>query len=191
VMNVTASTARQPGARYFLPTLDEWMKAVHFDPAKQNTDGSTGGWWQFGNRSDTRFIYGPPGAIIDGQPATTNAGWISNDFGGIMPERIPVGSYPTVTSPWGLLDVSGGGNEWMETIVSVDSLFGPLFDGSHLGGGSDPAGLDSIRGVGGESSIDGVFFGRSVRIGMVIPAPSVGFIFLFGACAGCRRNRRA
>jgi len=35
---------RTPGARYFIPSWDEWLKAVHYDPNKQNSDGTTGGW---------------------------------------------------------------------------------------------------------------------------------------------------
>ncbi len=58
----TDQLAHSPDAKYWVPTWDEWLKAAHFDPDKDNGDGTTGGWWQYGNTSDTAFVYGPPGA---------------------------------------------------------------------------------------------------------------------------------
>lgn len=46
-----------PGALYWIPTLDERMKATHYDP---NKDGD-GGWWLYPNGSDTPVTYGIPG----------------------------------------------------------------------------------------------------------------------------------
>lgn len=49
-----------PGAKFWIPTLDEWIKAVHYDPAR-NGPGQ-GGWWLYPHGSDSPVIYGPPRA---------------------------------------------------------------------------------------------------------------------------------
>lgn len=46
----TDQLARSPGARYFIPTWDEWLKAVHYDPARHG-EGSPG-WWLYADRRD-------------------------------------------------------------------------------------------------------------------------------------------
>ncbi len=93
------------GARFWIPTVDEWTKAAYWDPDK-NGPGK-GGWWTQPNGSDEPLIPGLPGV---GQ---TSAGAPS---GTPMP---PVGSYPEVNKPWGLLDVSGSQEEWMEDYFSI------------------------------------------------------------------------
>lgn len=52
-------TTRSPGARYWIPSLDEWIKAAHYDPDK-NGKGS-GGWWLYSDGSDTQPVPGMPG----------------------------------------------------------------------------------------------------------------------------------
>ncbi len=89
-----------PGARYRFPSLDEWTKAAHWDPAKN--DGA-GGYWLYPNGSDIEPL---PGFPHEG--GERNAG--DDDA---FP--LPVCSYPDVQSPWGLYDVSGGENEWTGT----------------------------------------------------------------------------
>ncbi len=121
----TDQPTHHPDARYWIPTLDEWLKAVHYDPNK----GGAGveGWWAFPHSSDVAPIGGPPGigeANFGFDPPTSMGAW-----------GIPVGSYPEVMSPWGLFDASGGASEHLEEILYWDSPDGPRpedrwFDGS-------------------------------------------------------------
>jgi len=90
---------RSEGALFWIPSLDEWTKGAHWDPAKNNGDG---GYWRYPGASDEQLIPGPPGS--GGQ---TN--------GGDPPGPATAGSYPDVNGPWGLLDTSGGVREWTET----------------------------------------------------------------------------
>lgn len=171
--NFTDQAARSPGARYFIPTLDEWMKAAHYDPNK-NGPGA-GGWWVYPNSSDTPPISGPPGV---GQ---TSAGtWNSS---------IPLMSYPTTKSPWGLLDVSGGNSEWTESILAF------------------PGG-DRYRWFDGTSVISSALFERDavwdagadypnfelstygLRIGAPIPSPGTAALALIFSLTLTRRRRR-
>jgi formylglycine-generating enzyme required for sulfatase activity len=153
----TDQVAHSPGAQYWIPTWDEWLKAAHWSPSNP----SNGGWYNYSNGSDSPYIYGPPG---QGQ---ANAGFSTPN-----PFSIPLGSYPTVQSPWGLLDVAGGTQEWTE---SVDTLSGGIryriFDGSFWNEDSFQAnGLDQIRNFGAEFPwVDTYNFG--LRVASVIPAP--------------------
>jgi len=86
-----------PDARFWIPTLDEWTKGMHWDPAM---NGGEGGYWRYPHSSNLAPQVGPPGE------GDTNAG---------TAVFYDVGSYPHAMSPWGLLDGSGGQNEWLET----------------------------------------------------------------------------
>lgn len=111
--NVTYSTdqlTRSPGARFWIPSLDEWMAAAFYNPAQPV--GSESGWMRYvwnsnqypnepngpGNPVGPRF--GAPGT-----PGVVSSG----NF-----EFAPIASYPEIQSPWGLLDLAGGVAEWTE-----------------------------------------------------------------------------
>lgn len=90
-------TRRMPGARFWIPNLDEWSKAVYFDPHREP---GKDGYWLF---TGTRDV--PPISGLPEEGGQTNAGtWVA----------LIGGSYPNVKSPWGLLDTSGGSREWLE-----------------------------------------------------------------------------
>ncbi len=106
----TDQITHNPGAPYYIPSLDEWMKAAHYDPNKNGT--GQGGWWLYSNSSDSPLVYGPPGVLVNGQPATANAGWSSLSYPGRNPFAVSLAAYAS-TSPWCLLDVAGGTTEWI------------------------------------------------------------------------------
>ncbi len=198
----TDQLTRSPGARYWIPSLDEWMKAAHYDPAKQNADGSLGGWWQYSNGSDTPFRYGPPGVLVrtdgvigpdpTGEFATANAGWSSFGFPEYNPLTVQLGAYPTATSPWGLLDVAGGTAEWTEGFFQLIDEPYPrdrFYEGSARGTPSNLNG-DRVRSYGGGDfpSYPGSSLG--LRIAAAIPTPSGFAVFLsVGVIALARRRR--
>jgi sulfatase modifying factor 1 len=198
----TDQLTRSPGARYWIPSIDEWMKAAHYDPARPNDDGTLGGWWQYSNGSDTPFRYGPPGVRVrtddrlgpdpNGELATANAGWNSLIFPGYNPFTVPLGAYPTATTPWGLLDVAGGTAEWTEE--SLGLVFEPfprdrVYEGSARDTAANRNG-DRVDVYGGSDfpSYPDPSFG--LRIAAVIPAPS-GFsvVLSVGIIALVRRRR--
>ena len=99
-----------PDAKYWIPTLDEWLKAAYFDP---NKDGiGQGGWWRSPNGTDIPLVYGPPGV------GEANASFDLPDHG---VWRIPLGAYPNTHSAFGLFDVSGGTSEWTEDVSASGS----------------------------------------------------------------------
>jgi len=99
----TDQVAHNPDARYWIPTLDEWLKGAYYDP---NKDG-VGGWWLSPNGTDNPIQYGPPGV------GHANAGFT---LPGQAEFLIPLGSYPETASPFGLLDLSGSTKEMIETV---------------------------------------------------------------------------
>ncbi len=200
----TDQLTRSPGARYFVPTLDEWIKAAHYDPAKPNSDGTVGGWWDYSNSSDTPYVYGPPGVRVgvnslgelvpdpNGALPTANAVWRSTNFPGLSPFSVPLGAYPGVTTPWGLIDAAGGTSEWLEEAFFV---FGEPIDryleGSNWNDGTVSADRVWSPGGGGAPWYD--LYDVGFRVASTVPAPGpcslvVGALLLAHAR---RRGRRA
>jgi len=101
----TDQATHNPDAKFWIPTQDEWLKAAHYDPDKDGP--GQGGWWEYSHASDDPPIPGPPG---EGE---TSAGWRTDTLDALA---ILLGSYPKAASPWGLLDVTGGAQEWIEEI---------------------------------------------------------------------------
>lgn len=203
----TDQLTRSPGARYWIPSLDEWMKAVHWDPNKSNDDGSTGGYWLYGNGSDTPFVYGPPGVRVgvgsignpipdpNGQLSTSGATWTSTYFPGLDPFAVPLGSYPNVQSPWGLLDASGGVSEWTELVFQLDDEPLPRYRvadglGWTQGSGSFGGGVDGVGNPGGGRPPNFPTFDTGLRIAAVVPAPGMGSLGAIASLWALTHRRR-
>ena len=95
-----------PGARYWIPNLDEYLKATYYDPNRWDT--ARGGWWEMPNGSNEmpRAGFADSVGVRDGPE--TNAGLGSPfTWWGLLSS----GFYPQAQSPWGLLDTSGGVEE--------------------------------------------------------------------------------
>ncbi|MBL8990628.1 MAG: SUMF1/EgtB/PvdO family nonheme iron enzyme, partial [Phycisphaerae bacterium] len=185
----TDQFTHSPGARFWIPTLDEMLMAGHYDPNRHGA--GQGGWWLWDITSDTPPVYGPPGVMVNGRPAQANANWGSTDYPGFNPFTISLGAYPTVQSPWGLLDLAGGTFEWLEEVLLVNELFPAYraFDGSAWGG-SFSAGLDIISYQGGDFpslSLGDLGF----RIAAAIPSPSTAATMALALTGGLRRRRFA
>jgi hypothetical protein len=196
----TDQLTRSPGARYWIPSIDEWMKAAHYDPNRPNADGTTGGWWLFSNSSDSPVTYGPPGQRVrigsgppgpdpNGPLAQANSGWRSFDFPGFDPFAVPLGAYD-VTTPWGMYDAAGGMAEWTEAVFQVGAA---LPEERRLEGSVRNAfsgGADRVSGTGGsgDPAFDSLFFG--FRIASSVPSPGVVSLGMCAAAFTLRRNRR-
>lgn len=170
--------AHNEGAKFWIPTVDEWHKAGYWDPNRFGED--EGGWWLFPNGTDERLEFGRP---EDG--GETNFGERRDVIPGVPDD---VGSYPTVTSPWGLLDVSGGGREWLETTdapqrdargVAGTQAFqeeSPFLRGDMLGWMFDHG-----------RSIS--FANGSLRVAATVPGPGASAVFALSALLAARRRR--
>jgi hypothetical protein len=87
--------ARQEGARFFMPTLDEWVKAAHYDPHRYGQN--QGGYWLNAYSRDTAAVWARP----------ENGGEAFSSYDISTGTALQVGAFPTVQSPWGLVDTGG------------------------------------------------------------------------------------
>lgn len=103
---------RSDGARYWIPSRDEWIKAAYYDPDRYG-DGQEG-YWLYPNQSDTRSV----NSLMPEEGGQANATRFNDP-------RFPldVGSFPDIRSYFGLLDLDGGEAEFSET-VNERSIFG-------------------------------------------------------------------
>lgn len=141
------------GARFWLPRRDEWVKAAHYDPDRYGA--GEGGYWQFGDSSDTQ----PVGDLLPGEGGERNA------FQDLT--VLPVGSFPDVQSPWGLLDISGGEEEWLSEFDPLG--FSLRTDGTGHGNSWSDDPLTEDRLEFGRSISPG--FPNGFRLATVVPAP--------------------
>jgi hypothetical protein len=159
------------GARFWIPTLNEWTKAMHYDP-NGNGPGQDR-YFRYPTSSDTPPVPGWPW-----EGGQTGAGL--ELFSG---PDLDVGSYPWVTSPWGLLDGSGSASEWTEwmapdhraRIVKGSSQFEPMPEYYDR--------VDYLSAGFPRSSYEGF------RIISVIPDPP-GFLLAISPCLWFTRRRR-
>jgi len=167
-----------PGARFWIPSLDEWMKAVHHDPDRY-ADAQEG-WWLYPNGTDEPLVAGPPGV---GQ---TTAGYQPGGFGGAE-WKVPLGSYPDSVSPWGLLDASGGAREWTEHVFWPGEQYERGLAGSMAGrqGSHDSWLFDHVSTYG--SAHPDVSQG-GLRLAPAVPAP--GTLWLLGGMLWSPRRAR-
>jgi hypothetical protein len=147
-----------PGADFWIPSLDEWTKAVHWDPEA----GEGGTYW--------RHPYGSDAPAISGCPhepgAQTNAG-ITNDQHQQCPDSDLIAQYPDALTPWGLLDASGGAREWLEGFL-LDITMSRQTKGSAHGMGEFFYRFDQIDVLGASSP---EFGPHAFRLASIIPAP--------------------
>src|ERR1044071_1949421 len=86
----TDQLAHTAGAPYWIPTLDEWLKASFYDPV---LNGGNGGWWLNQYRRDRQPVFGPPPSM--GGAGETNTFFV---LPGDAQFAIPLGAYSSVGS---------------------------------------------------------------------------------------------
>lgn len=159
----------EPDAKYWIPDIDEWSKAVYWDPDRYGP--GEGGYWTQPNGSDTKLVPGVPG--VGETPAT------------IFRDGIALGLYPGVQSPWGLEDISGHGFEAARFDESVETV-----PGRRLRVASDTDELYEFWDQLGtyRSWGDGVPIG--IRLAASVPAPGAGAALIGCGVVVCVRRRR-
>lgn len=169
--------SRSPNAAVWIPTRDEWIKAAHYDPHRYGPGQE--GYWKRPTGQDAALISGYP---EDG--GQTSAG-IPLPSDGSLPRPVPVGAYPLVQSPWGLLDVSGGVTEWAGD--GPDILNIRFAHGSFAFGPNDPELTDLIDG-GGAGRAN--FGGAGLRLAALVPGPGGSMILSVCVFIISRRRRK-
>jgi formylglycine-generating enzyme required for sulfatase activity len=169
----TDQIAHSPGAKYWIPTQDELVKASHWDPNRGGP--GTPGYWFYPHSSDTAPVQGAPGV------GETNGG---------TGDQYDVASYKDVQSPLGLWDTTGGVTEWTESLPYYED---PLNPGPHsrLAEGSawDEPGIrfDQIDST--PAFFPTSYFRAGFRVVRIVPCSSSALV-CFGAVIPFTRRRR-
>ncbi len=186
------AVTRNAGARYFIPTENEWYKAAYYKGG-----GTNAGYWAYPTQSNT-----PPDnswALAATEPNDANCylnGYTYPGGGGNMTivgefvlsgnggHTTPVGAFAASPGPYGTYDMGGNLNQWNETNVS---------GGRGMRGGS--FGSDSVYlGSSHDSGCDPTLWGTDLGFRVAcIPEPSTFALLFVGgigllACAW-RRQR--
>jgi formylglycine-generating enzyme required for sulfatase activity len=172
------SIARNPGAKWWLPSEDEWYKAAY-----NKNDGVTGNYWDYPTSTDAvPYRDQPPGT---GAPDPSNtANFPKNDnvandyddgfavacstlFNNAQNYLTDVGAYTVAQSPYGTFDQGGNVWEWNESLIR----FGRGLRGGSWGSDGLRA---SVRDFGDDPSSGGFAVGFRVAS---IPEPTLGVLF--------------
>ncbi len=175
----TDQRRHNPDARFWIPTWDEWLKSVHYDPNRFGDNQE--GWWIYPHGSDSPPISGLPGV---GQ---TSVGVRLPNFAELS---IPLGAYPETLTPWGLLDATGGASEWVEE--TFEERFGARVfrgaDGAYAGDMPNDGNMrDIVHELAGFTPTARSAIG--LRIASAVPAPSVSGVFVLGSILFLQRRR--
>lgn len=111
---IKGGQTRNPGAKWWLPSADEWYKAAFYDP---RLNGGAGGYWRYPTQSNTA-----PGNEIGNGSNEANA--IANATFSVKAKRgqeicllTPVGAFPNSRSYYGCFDMCGNATQWTDTII--------------------------------------------------------------------------
>ena len=121
-MSLSPNQVRKPGAKYFLPTHNEWYKAAFYEPGITSL-GTNANYWLYATRHDQL----PGGGIADTVGNITNgpnnvANWDDPNTGpftwdGTTFNVSTVGSAGTNSATfYGAYDMNGNVYEWTETM---------------------------------------------------------------------------
>ncbi len=171
---------RNSGARWAIPTEDEWYKAAY-----HKNDGVTGNYWDYPTRSNT--LPGRDMADVSGNNANYYGDPYPIEPGGDWPGKYItiVGEFQSSAGPYGTFDQGGNVYERNEAVVYQDSTYssrglrgGSFYtDGYHLHASSrnryDTAGENFLVGF------------RVVEV----PEPAMLSLLVFGGLAALRRRR--
>jgi len=105
LMRVTRNT----GAKYVIPTEDEWYKAAYYDPNKPGGPG----YWLYPTRSDTA-----PSNVLSGT-GTNNANYWSGSYTDPNNNLTEVGFFAGSSGPYGTYDMGGDLYQWNEANISL------------------------------------------------------------------------
>lgn len=104
--------ARDPKAKFFLPSEDEWYKAAFYDP---HGNGGSGVYYDYPTSTD---------AIPNSNPPSADTGNSANFYYATGNSYYPltdVGAYKLSASPYGTFDQGGNVWEWNEAVIDSSS----------------------------------------------------------------------
>jgi formylglycine-generating enzyme len=174
---------RNPNAKFFIPSVDEWYKAAYYKGA-----GTNSGYWSFATQNDAD----PSNLLLNPDPGN-NANFRAN---GILTLDQPyymskVGEFSNSISHYGTFDQTGNALEWTETIYPDPSY--PNYRMTFLRGGSWSDQASSLKAsMAFNSTPTYESFVQGFRIAaLAVPEPSAWAMLLTIALGGlwCWKRR--
>jgi len=107
--NALIAITRNAGAKYFIPSENEWYKAAYYDPT---LNGGTGGYWTYPTKSNT-----VPSNILSSTGTNNvnfNANFPSSGYTDPVNHLTPVGAFANSPGPYGTYDMGGDVFQWNE-----------------------------------------------------------------------------
>jgi hypothetical protein len=154
---------REEGARFFIPSIDEWFKASYYDPDRYG-EGEEG-YWRYANGSDT--------VPVAGQEFPDGTG----------PGGRRLGQFPGEETPLGVKDAMHFDPSWTET-PSLSAAGTEYYEQWMRLTSGTPT---NVSGFFRENQWNTPI--ALIRIGAAIPSPASGGIVAFGLLAAARRIR--
>ena len=172
--NWETQITHSPGAKYWIPSLDEYDKAVYYDPNRYGPGEE--GYWQYPDGGQEPLVMGLPS-----EPGSQTIGDLLAGVPGWFPGGWELEQYPDTKSPWGLLDVSATQFAWTTTskLATALRLGGSLANTTPLYASWDRLDDDGVAQL--FLSLQGI------RIVSVVPAPCTTLVLFLLA----RRPKRS
>ncbi|MEN8772290.1 MAG: SUMF1/EgtB/PvdO family nonheme iron enzyme [Akkermansiaceae bacterium] len=102
------TVVRNPGAKFAVPTENEWYKAAYYQPSGDG--GDTNHYWLF-----------PTGGNLEPNASAPPGTSPAANFNGELSSAIAVGAYTNTEGHYGTFDMAGNVAEWLETISAANS----------------------------------------------------------------------
>ncbi len=98
---------RNAGAKYFIPSENEWYKAAYYDP-------SNGSYWSYPTQSNTP----PSNSLLLSATSNNDANYYTGSYTDPTNYLTPVGDFEDSPSPFGTYDMGGDVWQWNEANIS-------------------------------------------------------------------------
>jgi sulfatase modifying factor 1 len=196
------AVTRNAGAKWFIPTENEWYKGAYYQPAAQGGDSDS--YWSYPMKTNSvPYSDQPPGATPDN---TRVANFLQDDgvadgyddgyavtgsttLSSSQNYLTDVGAYTSSASYYGTLDQAGSVWEWNETTVLVAAGHFPIFGRGVRGGAWDGGSIllpASLR-----DKADPTLENQVVGFRVAVPEPTSLTLCLAGIVALALRRIRA
>jgi formylglycine-generating enzyme required for sulfatase activity len=175
---------RNAGARFAVPSADEFYKAAFYDPA---LNAGQGGYWDYPTRSNAAPTNNDP-LLDDGNSANFSPSPGASGTGDFLRPATDVGAYANTTSAYGIYDLAGNAMEITETPSGSPSYH--VSYGGFWSLGPDHIKAETAWAV--PPAVQGNLPG--LRLVMVPEPGSLSVLVVVGACAtgrGAARRARA